>query len=289
MPSRRGFIKSSLLTGAGLVLTPALGRSIPGCRFKRNIVILHTNDFHSHIDPFPENHPIWAGQGGISQIKTLIDEVRNENFHVLLLDSGDMFQGTPYFNLFGGVPELEWMNLAGYHASTLGNHEFDNGVEKLAEVIKHANFPILNCNYVVDGTALEGKIHQFEVLEIAGKRIGITGVGIDLNNLVSENLCKGIVYQDPVKSVQNTTDILRKKEDCDMVIVLSHLGFEYSGDKIDDKKLAARTKGIDLILGGHTHTFLDKPVIAKNLSHKTTVINQVGWAGLRLGKLVWEL
>lgn len=285
--NRRKFIKQSAILGAGALVLPQFLTA--KSRNKTRITIVHTNDFHSHIDPFPDSHPRWPGQGGASKIKTLINAAKEENENILILDSGDMFQGTPYFNLFGGVAELEWMNHAGYMAGTMGNHEFDNGVDKLAEVLKHADFPILNCNYEIENPALKAIIKPYIIKIIGGKKIGITAVGINLVGLIGENNRKGINYTDPIKPLQNVVNTLRKKEKCDMVIVLSHLGFKYDDDKIDDHKLAAKTTGIDLILGGHTHTFLDKPVIVKNAKGRSVVINQAGWAGLKLGKLVWEI
>jgi 5'-nucleotidase len=285
MQSRRKFLfQTGVLVGAAYLLPNTVFAAD-----KKRISVLHTNDFHSHIDPFPANHPVWPGEGGAAKIKTLIDEAKKENPNALILDSGDIFQGTPYFNVFGGVAELEWMNKAGYMAGTLGNHEFDNGVDKLTEVLKHANFPIVNCNYEINNTALRTIIKTHCVLEIATKKIGITGVGIDLSNLILENNRKGIVYKDPVIEVQKIVKKLRTEEKCDMVIVLSHLGYEYADNTIDDKKLASKTDGIDLILGGHTHTFLQAPIQVKNRNNKYVTINQAGWAGLLLGKLNFEV
>jgi 5'-nucleotidase len=288
MGNRREFIKDSLLTGAGFLLLPGLVQARHRNK-KTRITILHTNDFHSHIDPFPDSHPVYPGMGGSANLKSLINQHSKEDSNYLLLDCGDIFQGTPYFNLFGGVPELEWMSHAGYHATTLGNHDFDNGIEKLAEVLKHANFPVLNCNYTFTGTVLEGKIQTHKVFEVAGKRIGVTGVGINPEGLILPNLIGGVVYNDPVAAVQKTVDNLRKKEKCHMVIVLSHLGYSYDSEKIDDRKLAAATNGIDVILGGHTHTFLEAPVQLRNKKGEPVVINQAGWAGLRLGKVVMDV
>lgn len=273
-----------MLATAGSLYVPEWlhGRS---AGYKRGIRILHTNDFHSHVDPFPANHPLHANMGGIENLRSLILDNRPLDESFLLLDCGDIFQGTPYFNLFGGVPEMIWMNHAGYHATTLGNHDFDNGVEKLAELLKHANFPAVNCNYDFHETALNNMVKPYQIFKRSGIKIGITGVGIDLDGLVQAPLRKGVVYRDPVEWVQKTVDHLRKKEHCEMIIVLSHLGYQYPGNKIDDQKLAKATNGIDLILGGHTHTFLDEPVKFKNISGKEVIINQAGWAGLRLGKI----
>jgi 5'-nucleotidase len=265
------------------------GMPLQGSKLKRKqLTVLHTNDFHSRLEPFPLNHPKYAGQGGIARLKTLIDRNR-ENGETLLLDCGDIFQGTPYFNRFGGVPELEWMNEAGYDAATLGNHDFDMGVQHLATMIaKHSLFRFVNCNYDFSGTALDGHIHRDTIIEKAGLRIGITGVGINPEGLIPSHLCEGIVYRDPVSAVQERTDTLKQSYNCDIVILLSHLGYAYDSPQIDDRKLAAATHGIDLILGGHTHTFLEEPVTLLNKKGKTVTVNQAGWAGLRLGKISLE-
>ncbi len=288
MGSRREFIRNGLLTSAGLMLAPEALKAEFLSRKKR-ITILHTNDFHSHLDPFPDNHPVYPGMGGSAHLRSLIADHKPDDNNYLLLDCGDIFQGTPYFNVFGGVAELEWMNLAGYHATTLGNHDFDNGVEKLAEVLKHAQFAVVNCNYEFTGTVLQDKILEYKIFTFGRKKVGVTGLGINPDGLILKHLVKGVVYRDPVASVQKTVDTLRKKEKCDMVIVLSHLGYHYDSERIDDRKVAARTSGIDLILGGHTHTFLDAPVTVRNLSGSDVTINQAGWAGLRLGKIVLDI
>lgn len=278
--SRRKFLKQMALAGAML---PAISEVLGAAARKEMLLVMHTNDFHSRMDPFPEKHPKFGGQGGIAKLSTLIHSVRQDNKQTLLLDCGDIFQGTPYFNVFGGIAEIQWMNQAGYDAGTLGNHDFDNGVEKLASVLGHAQFPVVNCNYGFSGTALESIIKPWIVKQVGHKRIGITGLGINTEGLVLDRLCKGIVYHDPVKAVQETVDLLRSKERCDAVIVLSHLGYSYEGPQIDDKKLAAATHGIDLILGGHTHTFLEQAEPVRNAKGKTVYVNQAGWAGLKLG------
>jgi 5'-nucleotidase len=285
MSSRRKFLKQMALAGAML---PAIPELLGAAARKETLLVMHTNDFHSRMDPFPEKHPKFGGQGGIAKLSTLIHGVRQENKQTLLLDCGDIFQGTPYFNVFGGVAEIQWMNQAGYDAGTLGNHDFDNGVEKLASVLGHAQFPVVNCNYTVSGTALESIVKPWIVKQVGRKRIGITGLGINPEGLILDRLCKGIVYQDPIQAVQTVVDTLKSRERCDAVIVLSHLGYSYEGPQIDDKKLAAATHGIDLILGGHTHTFLEQAEPVRNAKGKTVYVNQAGWAGLKLGRVAIE-
>ena len=286
MSSRRKFLKQLAMTGAVLPVIPEV---LGAAARAESVLVMHTNDFHSRIDPFPDKHPKFAGQGGIAKMSSLIGSMRREHKQSLLLDCGDIFQGTPYFNLFGGIAEIQWMNQAGYDACTLGNHDFDNGVEKLASVLGHAQFPVVNCNYTVAGTALESIVKPWIVKQVGRKRIGITGVGINPEGLILDRLCKGIVYQDPVKAVQTAVDTLKSRERCDAVIVLSHLGFSYEGRQIDDKKLAAATHGIEAILGGHTHTFLEQAEALKNAHGKTVYVNQAGWAGLQLGRIEIQL
>ena len=253
----------------------------------KKITILHTNDVHSHIDPFPKNDPLNPSGGGVIARANLINLIKNDNPHTLVLDAGDVFQGTPYFNFFGGELELKLMSKMGYNASTLGNHEFDNGMEKLSKVLKHANFSFLNSNYTLKNTPLENKIKSHEIFNINGIKIGVFGLGIELEGLVEKKLYKGIKYLNPIEISKDISDDLKYNHNCDLIICLSHLGFSYSKDKniMCDLILAKQTKNIDLIIGGHTHTFLDEPVKVKNLENKDVIINQVGCFGINLGKI----
>lgn len=253
----------------------------------KKITILHTNDVHSHIDPFPKNDPLNPNGGGVIARANLINLVKKDNPHTLVLDAGDVFQGTPYFNFFGGELELKLMSKMGYNASTLGNHEFDNGMEKLSKVLKHANFSFLNSNYTLKNTPLENKIKSHEIFNINGIKIGVFGLGIELEGLVEKKLYKGIKYLNPIEISKDISDDLKYNHNCDLIICLSHLGFSYSKDKniMCDLILAKQTKNIDLIIGGHTHTFLDEPVKVKNLENKDVIINQVGCFGINLGKI----
>ena len=253
----------------------------------KKITILHTNDVHSHIDPFPKNDPLNPSGGGVIARANLINLVKKDNPHTLVLDAGDVFQGTPYFNFFSGELELKLMSKMGYNASTLGNHEFDNGMEKLSKVLKHANFSFLNSNYTLKNTPLENKIKSHEIFNINGIKIGVFGLGIELEGLVEKKLYKGIKYLNPIEISKDISDDLKYNHNCDLIICLSHLGFSYSKDKniMCDLILAKQTKNIDLIIGGHTHTFLDEPVKVKNLENKDVIINQVGCFGINLGKI----
>lgn len=286
MPTRREFLRNSSLLAGGMLLAPD---ALFARREAQSLVILHTNDFHSRLESFSDNHPKYPGQGGIARLKTLIDEQRRNGDYNLLLDCGDVFQGTPYFNRFGGVPEYRWMNMAGYEATTLGNHDFDMGTEHLADLIRnHARFSVINCNYSVINTPLNGLIKQHWVVKKGRLKIGITGVGVNPEGLIPAHLCENLGYNDPISSVQEQVDFLKQRMHCDTIIVLSHLGFEYPGNQISDKKLAAETHGVDLILGGHTHTFLDAPVIVNNKKGNNVIVNQAGWAGLQLGMIRLE-
>ena len=253
----------------------------------KKITILHTNDVHSHIDPFPKNDPLNPSGGGVIARANLINLVKKDNPHTLVLDAGDVFQGTPYFNFFGGELELKLMSKMGYNASTLGNHEFDNGMEKLSKVLKHANFSFLNSNYTLKNTPLENKIKSHEIFNINGIKIGVFGLGIELEGLVEKKLYKGIKYLNPIEISKDISNDLKYNHNCDLIICLSHLGFSNSKDKniMCDLILAKQTKNIDLIIGGHTHTFLDEPVKVKNLENKDVIINQVGCFGINLGKI----
>ena len=253
----------------------------------KKITILHTNDVHSHIDPFPKNDPLNPSGGGVIARANLINLIKKGNPHTLVLDAGDVFQGTPYFNFFGGELELKLMSKMGYNASTLGNHEFDNGMEKLSKVLKHANFSFLNSNYTLKNTPLENKIKSHEIFKINGIKIGVFGLGIELEGLVEKKLYKGVKYLNPIEISKDISDDLKYNHNCDLIICLSHLGFSYSKDKniMCDLILAKQTKNIDLIIGGHTHTFLDEPVKVKNLENKDVIINQVGCFGINLGKI----
>ncbi|MBW3129935.1 metallophosphatase [Hymenobacter profundi] len=282
--NRRDFIKHSTLGAASLGLL-GLNHSATAADTKGRLVILHTNDMHSRIDPFPDNGGQWANMGGMARRAALIQQIRQQEPHVLLLDSGDIWQGTPYFNFFEGELEYKLMTEMAYDASTLGNHDFDNGLEGLQKQLPNAGFPFLIANYDFSNTILAGKFKPYKVFEKAGHRIGVFGVGIELAGLVADKNFGATQYLDPIMVANKMITQLRGPERCDMVICLSHLGYQYKGPKIDDFKLAAGAPGIDLILGGHTHTFLDKPDVVAGSNGHQTLINQVGWSGINLGRL----
>lgn len=282
--NRRGFIKQSLTLGALATLSAVPKWSTAKAKEVR-LTILHSNDVHSRIEPFPMDGSRYQGLAGVARRSSLINKIRAEEAQVLLVDSGDMFQGTPYFNMFEGKLELELMSKLGYEAGTFGNHEFDNGIDGLVKHLDKATFPFLTANYDFSGTLLEGKTQEYTIINKGDLRIGLTGVGIDIEGLVDPNNYKGMKYLDPIPVVNRVAKMLKEEKGCDLVIVLSHLGYTYSDDKVSDLKLAANTQHVDIILGGHTHTFLDEPTRVKNRQGNEVLVNQMGFAGIRLGRL----
>lgn len=285
--NRRSFIKAAGSAGAGLLLhslVPAFARGGNSSR----LVILHTNDWHSRIDPFPLDGSKYAGLGGAARRAALIKSIRQEEEQVLLLDAGDVFQGTPYFNMYGGALEYKLMTEMGYDAMTLGNHDFDNGLEGIVRQMPLAGFDIVNANYDFTDTILAGKISPYRIVRKGKLKVGIIGVGIELKGLVPDGLCRNVIYQDPVAKANYWAAYLKNEEKCHLVICLSHLGYSYAGDKVSDLTLAAASEHIDLVIGGHTHTFLDAPVEVLNKAGKKVTVNQVGWGGMVLGRVDYE-
>ncbi len=282
--NRRGFIKTGAKLGA-LALLNEFPLSALAKSDLVKISILHTNDWHSRIEAFPKDGGRFGGMGGAATRAALIKKIRSEEEHVLLLDAGDIFQGTPYFNFFEGELEYKLMSEMGYDAATLGNHDFDNGIEGIINQLQHAKFDIINCNYDFSKTLLADKVKPYRIFKKGGVKIGIIGVGIELEGLVPKDLYGEIVYRNPVDIASKLAKELKTEKKCDAVVCLSHLGFEYQNDKLSDKKLAEKSSYIDVIIGGHTHTFLPKPIAIKNQQNKDVIINQVGWAGLQLGKI----
>lgn len=280
MLNRRKFIKVVAATGVGLYAMPSFASNE-----LQKITILHTNDMHCHFEPFDETDPKFGGRGGMNRISAYVKKMRAQNSDLLLLDSGDFSQGTPYYNFFKGEVVLKLMSEMGYIASTIGNHEFDNGLDDLKKAIGFANFPLISSNYDFSKTVLSDTIKKHLIIERSGIRIGLYALGIELHGLVGKSLCGNTVYNNPIDVALEQEDYLRNKEKCDIVICLSHLGFKYDTPKVSDVVLAKKTRFTDAILGGHTHTFLDSPIEVLNSDKQPVVINQVGWAALMLGQL----
>lgn len=273
--------KSVFKYGIGLVF----GLLCIACTPTSNtLVILHTNDTHSQIEP------IAAGKrdgncAGYARRMGLIEQERRNHPGLLLVDAGDFCQGTPYFNFYHGRIEVDALNRMGYDAITLGNHEFDYGVDTLAHVLKNAQFAVVSANYDVEGTPLEGIVRPYVVLDRLGVRIGILGVGINPEGLISDKNFAPVRYLEPISSVQEAVCELKDKHYCDIVICLSHLGTGSDDDKkINDIQLAKSTRDIDVIIGAHTHKIVTNKYV-KNLDGDSVLLAQMGKSGARIGKI----
>jgi 5'-nucleotidase len=221
----------------------------------------------------------------VARKSTLIQQIREKEENLLLFDSGDVFQGTPYFNFFAGQLEMQIMELLKYDALTIGNHDFDGGIENLAKQLEQVSFPVLCGNYSFTNTPMEGKTKPYHIFKKDGLRIGVFGLGIELKGLVPKDLYTNTIYENPIEKANYYAKLLKVEEKCNLVVCLSHLGYQYSEDKVSDVTMAAATENIDVILGGHTHTFLPAPTKVSNLAGKTVYVNQAGWGGILLGRL----
>jgi len=282
---RRDFIHQTAASTALLSIT-GIGLSCTKSKTTK-ITILHTNDVHSHIDAFGPNEGENSNKGGISRRAALVESVRKDNPHTLLLDAGDIFQGTPYFNFYGGEIEFKLMSLLKYDVATLGNHDFDNGINGLYSQLPHAKFDFISANYDFSNTLMDTHVKPYKIFIKDGIKIGVFGLGIELKGLVNKEDYKETKYLNPIEIAQDMSRILKEDEKCDLVICLSHLGYYYKSEstKICDLNLASQTKNIDLIIGGHTHTFLPKPTISKNSVGENVLVNQVGCYGLNVGRI----
>ncbi len=286
MQNRRKFIKTIAAGTAGLSVLNSFNLiTIPNAKKHIKLTILHTNDMHSHIEPFDAYDSKYPGQGGMIKIADLIKKIRDQEGEVLLLDSGDIFQGTPYFNIFKGEVEFKLMSQMKYDASTMGNHDFDNGLTGFNKALPFANFPFICSNYDFSKTILSDKTIPYKIIEKKGIKIGVIGIGIKLDGLVDQKLYGKTLYKDPITTANKYADYLKTEKQCQLIICLSHLGFNYNSNKISDIKLAKNTTNIDVILGGHTHTFFEKALIHKNKIGAPVIINQAGWAALSLGRI----
>lgn len=284
--NRRNFLKSTALAAAGFIAAPLGGFALEQqSKTSKKLILAHTNDVHSRLEPFPMDGSRNAGMGGVARRASMIGKMREEHGESLLLvDAGDIFQGTPYFNIYKGEPEIKAMTKMGYDAATIGNHDFDGGLENLATQLKHASFPMVVANYDFTGTPMEGKTVPYHIIKKAGLKIGITGVGIELKGLVPESLYLTTKYLSPIEQVNLQAAFLKKKG-CDLVVCLSHLGDKYNDNKVSDEILAKETEWVDVIIGGHTHRFFEQPRTYKNKNGYDVIVNQAGWGGIQLGIL----
>lgn len=284
--NRRKFLYNLTLSGAAIYVS-GYSNSLFGMDKGEitKLTILHTNDVHSRLDPFPVDGTKYQGLGGVTRRAALIKKIREEQKNILLFDCGDIVQGTPYFNMFGGKPEYEMMNAMKYDASTLGNHDFDSGIQGLADLQKMATFAMINCNYDLKNTPMNGLTVPYRIFEKDGIKVGVYGVGIDLKGLVTDKQTGNMVYHDPIEMGNAAAKVLKHDMKCNLVVCLSHLGYKYRDNKVSDIIMAQNSKDVDIILGGHTHTFLDKPDLIKNQEGEMVMVNQVGWAGIRLGRI----
>ena len=289
MLSRKRFIRQAALSAGAMLAGPSIVNAAEYFS-PLKLTILHTNDTHSRLEPFPMDGGRNQGLGGIAARAQLITEIRQQEEQVLLFDAGDISQGTPYFNLYKGEPEIKAMSSMKYDATTIGNHDFDAGMENLAtQLSRHANFPMLIANYDFTGTPMEYKTQPYKIFKKGKLKIGVFGVGIEERGLIPDSLFGATKYLDPIQKANEVAGKLKADEKCDMIICLSHLGYKYKESNIvSDEVLAKETENVDLIIGGHTHTFLDDPIVYKNKKGDDVIVNQVGFAGIILGRLDFE-
>ncbi len=252
---------------------------------ERRLLVLHTNDTHSCIMPVNPNlaDKSVAGRGGFLRRIAMLERERAVNPDLLLFDSGDFSQGSPYYTLYKGDVEVELMNRMGYDAVVIGNHEFDNGIENMARIFRKARFPIVCSNYDFSGTPVEGLVKRWVVIRRNGVKIGVFGLSPELEGLVDMRNCKGVRYLDPVRTAEEMTRFLKEKKKCDIVICLSHLGWDSLN--MNDQVLLSGTRGIDLLLGGHSHTFMKKLYHVKDLDGKEVPVDQNGKQGIWIGRI----
>lgn len=286
--NRRKFIRNIGFATTGLGFT-ALPANLLAHEDFVTLTILHTNDIHCHIEPFTGADERYTNKGGMARISELAKKTRLENPNTLLFDAGDMFQGTPYFNYFRGDVILQLMSKAGYDAGTIGNHEFDNGLEGILKPLHYANFPIITSNYDFTDTILAGKFPKWKIFNRSGIKVGVYGLGIELKGLVTNKNYGTTIFNDPLKVALEMESFLKNEKKCDLVVCLSHLGLTYSEEKISDMVLAKETSFTDLIIGGHTHSFVEKPIVEINKKGRQVIVNQAWWGGLVVGRIDFVL
>ncbi len=255
---------------------------------KVKITILHTNDTHSQVEPTEKTSSPTSDMGGYARRMGVIEKIRSEEKNVILLDAGDYWQGTPYFNFYNGRIEIDAMNRMRYDTATLGNHEFDNGVDSLAAVLAEAKFPVISSNYTFENPQLAEMIKPYIIMNVDGVRVGIMGLTINPEGLIAQSNYKGVTYLDPVFVAKETSGFLKEELKCDLIVCLSHLGADPSKSEVTDFDIARATEYIDIIIGGHSHQIIDNTT-EKNLVGKDVIIAQMGKSGLYLGRIDLEL
>lgn len=278
MASRRNFLKGLLATA---VLTP-----VAHAASEETITILHTNDTHSHLEPFPAGTRN-EGMGGAARRAAYVRSVKQHNPHTLLIDAGDFFQGTPFFNFYRGELEIKAMSAIGYDVVTLGNHDFDNGVDALVSALKYAKFDVVCSNYDFGNTPLKDIVKPYVVKQMGRLKVGVFGLGISFVGLVVDEKHKGVTYHDPIDSARRVVQVLREKERVDLVVAASHLGTKYEKEpeRVSDLKVVEQVPGIDFIAGGHTHSFMKKPEVHKGADGREALLFQVGFGGINVGRV----
>ena len=272
-----------------LKFAAAIAIALPVMATAENLVILHTNDTHSLIDPDKD------GRGGVLQRKAIIDSVRKAEKNVILVDAGDMVQGTLYFKYFKGDVEYPLMNMLGYDIRILGNHEFDNGMKDLAKYYKDVKADRLSANYDFSGTELQGMFDPYVIKKVGGKKIGFIGINVDPESLISKENIEGVKFKDVIKTANETAAYLKNRKKCDLVVVVSHIGVVKENDKATDYDLARASRDIDVIIGGHSHTVIEPdnkgkyPSIVENAAGRPVLIAQTGKYGKKLGYIKIDL
>lgn len=263
--------------------------TVTGMARVKKLLILHTNDTHSCVMPLKTTlaDTLQAGRGGFLRRLAMLGQERQKNPDLLLFDSGDFSQGSSYYSMFKGDVEVGLMNMMRYDAATIGNHEFDFGMENMARLFRMADFPIVCANYDFTGTCVEGLVKPYVVIRRNGVKIGVFGLSPKMRGLVSDKNCVGVKYLDPVKAAQKTADLLKNKEKCDLVVCISHLGWNIGGD--DDVLMMKNTRNIDIVLGGHSHSYFKQEKWVKNLDGVSVPNDQNGKSGIFVGRLEVEM
>lgn len=270
------FLKRNLLASCFILLFPFSAFA----QQNKKLILLQTSDVHSRLEPINQDGDRNYDKGGFVRRATFLKEYRKEHPNALLFDCGDISQGTPYYNLFQGEVEVKMMNEMKYDAITIGNHEFDFGLDNMARLFKMAEFPVVCANYDVSATVLKDLVKPYIIIEKDGAKIGILGLGCKLEGMVQANKCIGVVYNDPVDTANKVAALLKEKEGCDVVVCLSHLGVEY-----DENRLIPKTRNIDVVLGGHSHTFMKGPKTYLNMDGKNVALMHSGKSGIYVGEM----